>query len=163
MDLHSMGSPRSHLSISVRTPTAAPDVRNILRQLAHSVAASERRFEELCREYSRRENLDAYGFGRQSIRDAALFGLSAHKVATLHEVCGVRFGSLVSELFGIPLNDLAQWQAAAYSDRTIRLPDYLWNPEVLLDIPIALRPDWQPGRSETLLGMVEKWAPVPLG
>jgi hypothetical protein len=156
-----MGNPRECPAFGVRTSAPAHDVRDVLKQLALSITTSERKFEELCRDYARGQGLESYGFGRQSIRDALLFGLSAHKLATLHEVCGVRFGSLVCELCGIQLNDLARWHMAAYPDRTIRLPDYLWNPEVSVKCPVALNTA-PPGANMALLDMVAEWGSMPL-
>src|SRR5262245_65053150 len=141
-----MGNPGTCVALAPNAPPSPERVHDVLQDLARSVSTSERQFEERCRQFAESADLASYGFGRQSIRDASLHGLSAHKLATLHEVCGVRFGSLVSELTGICLNDLAHWHAAAYPDQTIRLPDYLWNPEALFRCPISLCPAATPAR-----------------
>jgi hypothetical protein len=144
-------------------PPSAASIRDTLHRLACSVSPSERQFEQHCRQCAEASGLHYCRVGRQSIRDAASHGISAHLLAALHAVCGVRFGSLVHELVGLNLNDVASLHAAAYPDQTILLPDYLWNPESLFKAPGVLAPDASPGRSASLAALIRTEGRWPLG
>ncbi|HEV3197800.1 MAG TPA: hypothetical protein VGZ73_07825 [Bryobacteraceae bacterium] len=134
----------------------------MLHRLACSVSSSERQFERYCRSLAEATGISYFGLRRQTIHDAATHALSAQKVGAIHTICGVRFGSLVWELMGIDLNSLASWHAAAYPDQTIRLPDYLWNPELMFRCPAALAPLVEPATNSAVDSLVQEWTSLPL-
>src|SRR2546425_442373 len=145
-----------------RRPSAT-HIREVLHGLACSVSSSERQFEQHCRQVAEVTGIPHYSLRRQTIRDAAVHALSAQNLGAIHALCGVRFGSLVWELMGIDLNAIASWHAAAYPDQTIRLPDYLWNPEFTFRCPAALDPQAAPAINSAVGPLVQEWTDLPLG